>query len=75
MALLARLFRLRTFGSMHSSNGDGHDTRWERHNVERQNRILAAAVELLEVGPAGAEIPGQYIAGEVGLAKSALRRE
>ncbi|MFC4607404.1 hypothetical protein ACFO9E_06190 [Streptomyces maoxianensis] len=39
----------------------GHDARRERHNLERQNRILAAAVDLLEEGPAGTEIPVKHM--------------
>ncbi|MFD9223758.1 hypothetical protein ACFWDI_28085 [Streptomyces sp. NPDC060064] len=47
--------------------------RWERHNLERQNQIWAAAVELLEEGPAGAWIPFKHIAERSGLAKSGHR--
>ncbi|WP_327433905.1 MULTISPECIES: hypothetical protein [unclassified Streptomyces] len=36
---------------------------------------MAAAVELLEEGPAGEEIPAQDIAEGAGPAKSGLRRE
>ncbi|MFF4232015.1 hypothetical protein [Streptomyces sp. NPDC001820] len=39
----------------------GHDARRERHSLEQQNRILAASVDLLEEGPAGAEIPVKHM--------------
>lgn len=56
-------------------SGSGHEARWERHNQERQTRILTAAVELLEEGPAGADIPVKLIAQRAGLAKSVVYRQ
>jgi hypothetical protein len=53
----------------------GRDARWGRPNLKRQNRNMAASVELLEERPAGEEIHVKGIAEEAGLAKSGLRRE
>ncbi|MFC9788565.1 TetR/AcrR family transcriptional regulator [Rhodococcus sp. NPDC127528] len=53
----------------------GYEARWERHNLDRQRRILEAAVELLEESPAGADIPVQQIAKRAGLAKSVVYRQ
>ncbi|MFD4292602.1 TetR/AcrR family transcriptional regulator [Rhodococcus sp. NPDC058505] len=55
--------------------GSGHEARWERHNRERQTRILRAAVELLEEAPPGADIPVKLIAQRAGLAKSVVYRQ
>lgn len=58
-----------------SPSASGQLARWERHNSERQLRILEAAVELIEENPVGAEIPVQIIAKRAGLAKSVVYRQ
>ncbi|MGC0364650.1 AcrR family transcriptional regulator [Rhodococcus sp. 27YEA15] len=54
---------------------NGYEARWERHNSERQTRILTAATELVEERPAGADISIQDIADHAGLAKSVVYRQ
>ncbi|MFD4182497.1 TetR/AcrR family transcriptional regulator [Rhodococcus sp. NPDC058514] len=58
-----------------SPSPSGHEARWEQHNLERQTRILEAAVAMIEEGPAGADIPVQQIAKRAGLAKSVVYRQ
>ncbi|MFC7450755.1 TetR/AcrR family transcriptional regulator [Rhodococcus daqingensis] len=58
-----------------SRSPSGHEARWEQHNLERQTRILEAAVAMLEERPAGADIPVQEIAKRAGLAKSVVYRQ
>lgn len=53
----------------------GREARWERHNSERQKRILTAAVELLEARSAGSDVSVQQIADRAGLAKSVVYRQ
>ncbi len=53
----------------------GREARWERHNSERQKRILTSAVELIEERAAGAEVSVQQIADRAGLAKSVVYRQ
>ncbi|MBJ8337729.1 TetR/AcrR family transcriptional regulator [Antrihabitans sp. YC3-6] len=52
----------------------GQDARWEKHNTDRENRILQAAVELIELSDAGADVTIAQIAERAGLAKSVLYR-
>lgn len=63
--------------SQESSGGSlsGHDLRWERHNSERQTRIIESAVALIDENPVGTEIPVQVIAKRAGLAKSVVYRQ
>ncbi|GAA3830664.1 TetR/AcrR family transcriptional regulator [Nocardioides panacisoli] len=53
---------------------DGRSLRWESHNAERREQVLAAAVELLEEQPPGAEIHVQQIAERAGLARTVVYR-
>ncbi|MGW6376319.1 TetR/AcrR family transcriptional regulator [Rhodococcus sp. NPDC055112] len=61
--------------SEESRAASGHEARWEQHNLERQTRILEAAVAMLEESPVGADIPVQQIATRAGLAKSVVYRQ
>ncbi|MFJ1458002.1 TetR/AcrR family transcriptional regulator [Nocardia wallacei] len=53
----------------------GRRERWQPHNAARRERIVEAAIALLEEHPAGADIPAQQIAARAGLAKSVLYRQ
>ncbi|MFC9896904.1 TetR/AcrR family transcriptional regulator [Nocardia sp. NPDC127579] len=54
---------------------EGRRARWQPHNDRRQEQIIAATIELLEAGPAGAEVAMQSIAERAGLAKSVVYRQ
>ncbi|QLY32629.1 TetR/AcrR family transcriptional regulator [Nocardia huaxiensis] len=51
------------------------ERRWSEHNSARQDRILRAAVELLEENEPGADISIQQIAERAGLARSVVYRQ
>lgn len=53
----------------------GRQARWQPHNDERRERIIAAAIELLDENPPGFEVPMQQIAERAGLAKSVVYRQ
>ncbi|MET9490987.1 TetR/AcrR family transcriptional regulator [Nocardia sp. NPDC006630] len=53
----------------------GRQARWQPHNDERRERIIAAAIELLDASTPGAELPMQQIAEQAGLAKSVVYRQ
>src|SRR4051794_14847241 len=53
---------------------DGRSLRWENHNAERREHVLATAVELLEEQPPGADIHVQQIAERAGLARTVVYR-
>lgn len=53
----------------------GHRARWQPHNDERRERIVAALIELLEESAPGIEVPMQQIATRSGLAKSVVYRQ
>jgi AcrR family transcriptional regulator len=48
--------------------------RWVGHNLERQTRIVRAAIELLESAPS-VDVPIQDIANRAGLSKSVVYRQ
>lgn len=58
-----------------TAGSTARESRWERHNSERQTRILTSAVELIEERAAGAEVSVQQIADRAGLAKSVVYRQ
>lgn len=53
----------------------GHQARWQSHNDERRERIVAALIELLEASSPGSEVSMQQIAKRSGLAKSVVYRQ
>ncbi|WP_330180631.1 TetR/AcrR family transcriptional regulator [Nocardia sp. NBC_01503] len=53
----------------------GRQARWVPHNDERRERIIAAAIELLDENAPGVEAPMQQIAERAGLAKSVVYRQ
>ncbi|MFD3508045.1 TetR/AcrR family transcriptional regulator [Nocardia sp. NPDC058666] len=53
----------------------GRQARWQPHNDSRRERIVLAAVELIEQAPAGVEVPIVQIAEHAGLAKSVVYRQ
>ncbi|WP_232839808.1 MULTISPECIES: TetR/AcrR family transcriptional regulator [Nocardia] len=55
--------------------GGGRQARWQPHNDQRRERIVAAVIELLEEGPAGAEVAMQSITERAGLSKSVVYRQ
>ncbi|MFE3316973.1 TetR/AcrR family transcriptional regulator [Nocardia sp. NPDC059195] len=58
-----------------SSAVSGRQARWQPHNDSRRERIVLAAVELIEQAPAGVEVPIIQIAEHAGLAKSVVYRQ
>jgi len=53
----------------------GRQARWQPHNDQRRERIVAALIELIEETPPGAEVPMQRITERAGLAKSVVYRQ
>ncbi|GAA4397407.1 TetR/AcrR family transcriptional regulator [Tsukamurella soli] len=53
----------------------GYAERWKSHNVERRAAILAAAADLVEQSPPGADVPVQRVADQAGVAKSVVYRQ
>ncbi|GGK35183.1 putative transcriptional regulator, TetR family protein [Nocardia camponoti] len=53
----------------------GRKERWKPHNESRRERLMLAAIELLEETPAGVEVPVVQIAERAGLAKSVMYRQ
>ena len=53
---------------------DGRQLRWERHNAERREAILAAAIEELNGNPPGTEVHVADIAKRAGLSRTVLYR-
>lgn len=49
--------------------------RWTQHRAARQSLILKAAVQLIDEGGVGAEVPIQRIAERAGVAKSVVYRQ
>ncbi|NYD58782.1 AcrR family transcriptional regulator [Nocardioides marinisabuli] len=57
-----------------TSRPDGRQARWDRHNQERRQRILDAALSVVEAGEPGAEVHVQQIADEAGLSRTVVYR-
>lgn len=53
---------------------DGRQARWDRHNQERRQRILDAALSVVEAGEPGAEVHVQQIADQAGLSRTVVYR-
>lgn len=53
---------------------DGRQLRWDRHNQERRQQILDAAIAVVEGGAPGAEIHVQQIAERAGLGRTVVYR-
>ncbi|MET7770546.1 TetR/AcrR family transcriptional regulator [Nocardia sp. NPDC005366] len=53
----------------------GRQARWQPHNDQRRERIVAAVIALLEEGPAGVEVPMRSITERAGLSKSVVYRQ
>ncbi|WP_183093699.1 TetR/AcrR family transcriptional regulator [Nocardioides stalactiti] len=53
---------------------DGRQTRWQDHNEERRQRVLDAAVELIEELPLGSDVHVQQIAERAGLVRTVVYR-
>ncbi|MGW5452354.1 TetR/AcrR family transcriptional regulator [Nocardia sp. NPDC003979] len=53
----------------------GRQARWQPHNDSRRERIVQAAIELIEQAPPGVEVPIVQIAEHAGLAKSVVYRQ
>lgn len=53
---------------------DGRQARWDKHNQERREQILGAAIEVVEAGEPGAEFHVQQIAERAGLTRSVIYR-
>jgi AcrR family transcriptional regulator len=57
-----------------SGSGDGRQARWRQHNRERRQRIIQAAIEVIEESGPGAEVHVHQIAERAGLSRSVLYR-
>src|SRR5918994_2066962 len=53
---------------------DGRQARWDKHNQERRQVILDAAVAVVEAGEPGAEFHVQQIAERAGINRSVVYR-
>ncbi|MCW2797392.1 TetR/AcrR family transcriptional regulator [Nocardioides sp.] len=53
---------------------DGRQVRWDRHNQERRQQILDAAIDVVEAGEPGAEVHVQQIAEQAGLSRTVVYR-
>ncbi|WP_435741569.1 TetR/AcrR family transcriptional regulator [Nocardioides sp. SYSU DS0663] len=53
---------------------DGRQARWDRHNQERRQKILDAAIAVIEAGEPGAELHVQQIADRAGLSRTVVYR-
>ncbi|HUP99897.1 MAG TPA: TetR/AcrR family transcriptional regulator [Aeromicrobium sp.] len=52
----------------------GRAARWREHNAERRDRIVAAAIRVIESAPTGAELSVQSVANEAGLVRTVIYR-
>lgn len=57
-----------------SRRTDGRQARWDKHNLERRQTILDAAVAVIEDGEPGAEVHVQQIAERAGLSRTVVYR-
>lgn len=57
-----------------SGSGDGRQQRWRQHNLDRRQRIIEAAVAVIEESGPGAEVHVQQIAERAGLSRSVVYR-
>ncbi|TIC89041.1 TetR/AcrR family transcriptional regulator [Nocardioides sp. GY 10113] len=55
-------------------SGDGRQLRWEKHKRERRQVVIDAAVEVLELHPAGTAVHVQEIADRAGIHRTVLYR-
>lgn len=53
---------------------DGRQSRWERHNLQRRERIIAAAIQAAETHEPGVEIKVSQIATIAGLSRTVIYR-
>lgn len=53
---------------------DGRQARWDKHNQQRRQQILDAAIEVIEAQPPGTEFHVQQIAGRAGLNRTVVYR-
>ncbi|CAN5452682.1 TetR/AcrR family transcriptional regulator [soil metagenome] len=53
---------------------DGRQARWAKHNQQRRLTILAAAVDVLEAEPVGADVHVHQIAAKAGLNRTVVYR-
>ncbi len=53
---------------------DGRQLRWERHNAQRRERILRAAVDVIAESAPGTEVHVQAIADRAGLSRTVVYR-
>lgn len=52
----------------------GRAARWKEHNAERRQRIVQAAVRVIEASPPGAELSVQKVAEEAGIVRTVIYR-
>lgn len=60
--------------SSEQARPDGRQARWDRHNQERRQQILDAAIAVIEAGEPGAELHVQQIADRAGLSRTVVYR-
>ncbi|GAA2003873.1 MULTISPECIES: TetR/AcrR family transcriptional regulator [Nocardioides] len=53
---------------------DGRQARWDRHNQERRQQIIDAALAVIEAGEPGAEVHVQQYAEQAGLSRTVIYR-
>ena len=53
---------------------DGRQARWDKHNLERRETILSAAIAVIEGEQPGAEVHVQQIAERAGLSRTVVYR-
>ena len=52
----------------------GRAARWREHNAERRDRIVSAAIRVIESAPTDAELSVQSVANEAGLVRTVIYR-
>ncbi|MFL6089654.1 MAG: TetR/AcrR family transcriptional regulator [Aeromicrobium sp.] len=52
----------------------GRAARWKEHNAERRERVVAAAVRVIESSPTDAELSVQRVADEAGIVRTVIYR-
>jgi len=57
-----------------TARADGRQARWDKHNESRRQRIIDAAVEVIEESEPGSDIQVQQIAAKAGLSRTVIYR-
>lgn len=57
-----------------SAAPSGRAARWQEHNAQRRERVVMAAIRVIESSPSGAELSVQKVADEAGLVRTVIYR-